>query len=169
MQAMDPANPGLITLTATLRNHATLEVGYPALDVVLTNTKNFTVARRIFLPTDYIGAGKDTRGGIVPSPETKIRLNLDTGDLGAVGVRLDLLNAAIPEDRLASLQIAPNKMKLLKPGAQSENAVTFSKATTDNFGEDDIAKLQSIILNRSVHCPGIGSCEINKSLYVGTE
>ena len=58
LQATDPARPGLIALTATLRNNATTELGYPALDVVLTNAKDHTVARRIFLPAEYLPAGK---------------------------------------------------------------------------------------------------------------
>jgi len=93
MQATDPGNPGLIALTATLRNHATIEIGYPALDVVLTNTKEHTVARRIFLPGEYLDAGKHPRSGIPPNAEITVRLNLDTGDLGAAGFRLDLLAA----------------------------------------------------------------------------
>ena len=93
MQATDPASPGLIALTATLRNHATTELGYPALDVVLTNTKEHTVARRIFLPSDYLGAGKDPRAGIAPNAEVTVRLDLETGDLGAAGFRLDLIAA----------------------------------------------------------------------------
>ncbi len=93
MQAPDPANPGLIALTATLRNHATTELGYPALDVVLTNTKEHTVARRIFAPAEYIAAGKDPRAGIAPNAEVTLRLDLDTGDLGAAGFRLDLIAA----------------------------------------------------------------------------
>jgi predicted Zn finger-like uncharacterized protein len=93
MQATDPANPGLIALTATLRNQATTELGYPALDVVLTNTKDHTVARRIFLPTEYLAATKDTRSGIAPNAEITIRLDLETGDLGAAGFRLDLIAA----------------------------------------------------------------------------
>ncbi len=93
MQATDPANPGLIALTATLRNHATIELGYPALDVVLTNIKEHTVARRIFLPIEYLEAGKDARAGIPPNAEITVRLNLDSGDLGAAGFRLDLLPA----------------------------------------------------------------------------
>jgi predicted Zn finger-like uncharacterized protein len=93
MQAPDPANPGLIALTATLRNHATTALGYPALDVVLTNTKEHTVARRIFVPADYLAAGKDPRTGIAPNAEVTIRLDLDTGDLGAAGFRLDLIAA----------------------------------------------------------------------------
>jgi len=93
MQATDPGNPGLIALTATLRNHATIEIGYPALDVVLTNTKDHTVARRIFLPGEYLDAGRNPRAGIPPNAEITVRLNLDTGDLGASGFRLDLLAA----------------------------------------------------------------------------
>jgi hypothetical protein len=93
MQAPDPANPGLIALTATLRNHATTALGYPALDVVLTNTKEHTVARRIFVPADYLAAGKDPRTGIAPNAEVTLRLDLDTGDLGAAGFRLDLIAA----------------------------------------------------------------------------
>lgn len=93
MQATDPANPGAIALTATLRNHASTALGYPALDVVLTNTKEHTVARRIFLPRDYLSPGKDVRGGIAANAEITIRLDLETGDLGAAGFRLDLIAA----------------------------------------------------------------------------
>ena len=94
MQATDPANPGLIALTATLRNHATVALGYPALDVVLTNTREHTVARRIFLPAEYLGAGRDAHNGIPPNAEITVRLDIDGGDLGAAGFRLDLL--AVP-------------------------------------------------------------------------
>jgi predicted Zn finger-like uncharacterized protein len=93
MQATNPANPGLIVLTATLRNQAAVELGYPALDVVLTNSKDHTVARRIFLPSEYIDAGKGVRAGIPPNAEITVRLDLDSGDLGAAGFRLDLLAA----------------------------------------------------------------------------
>ena len=93
MQATDPANTGLIALTATLRNQSAIALGYPALDVILTNSKEHTVARRIFLPAEYLDAGKDPRTGIPPNAEVTFRLNLDTGDLGAAGFRLDLLAA----------------------------------------------------------------------------
>jgi predicted Zn finger-like uncharacterized protein len=93
MQATDPANPGLIALTATLRSHATTSLGYPALDVVLTNTKEHTVARRIFMPADYLPAGTDPRNGIAPNAEVTVRLDLETADLGAAGFRLDLIAA----------------------------------------------------------------------------
>ncbi len=93
MQATDPSSPGVIALTATLRNHATTALGYPALDVVLTNSREHTVARRVFFPSEYLDAGKDARAGIPPNAEVTLRLVIDSGDLGAQGFRLDLLAA----------------------------------------------------------------------------
>lgn len=93
MQATDTANRGLIALTATLRNNAQIELGYPALDVVLTDTKDHTVARRVFLPAEYRDASKGARAGIPPNAEVTVRLDIDSSDLGAAGFRLDLLPA----------------------------------------------------------------------------
>ena len=93
MQAADPANPGLVILTATLRNQAAITLGFPALDVVFTNTREHTVARRIFLPAEYLSERNDWRAGMAPSAEVTIRLNIDSGDLGAAGFRLDLMAA----------------------------------------------------------------------------
>lgn len=93
MQESDAANPGLIALTATLRNHATIGLGYPSLDVILTDIREHTVARRIFLPAEYLDPGKDVRAGIPPNAEITIRLDIDASSLGAAGFRLALLPA----------------------------------------------------------------------------
>ena len=93
MQATDLANRGRIALTATLRNNAPTELGYPALDVVLTDTKDHTVARRVFLPAEYRDVGNGARAGIPPNAEVTVRLDIDSGDLGAAGFRLALLPA----------------------------------------------------------------------------
>jgi predicted Zn finger-like uncharacterized protein len=93
LQATDPARPAVIQLTATIRNHAGYDVGYPALDLVLTNSREHTLARRIFLPGDYLEPGRDVRAGIPASAEVTIRLDLDTVDLNPAGFRLDLLAA----------------------------------------------------------------------------
>ncbi len=93
LQAVDPARPSRIQLTATLRNHAGHEVGYPALDLVLTNANDHTLARRIFLPSEYLGRGRDPRAGIAANAELTVRLALDTGNLGASGFRLAVLPA----------------------------------------------------------------------------
>ena len=96
LQATDPARPGVIQLTATLRNHAGHDLGYPALDLVLTNTKEHTLARRVFLPKEYLERGKDVAAGLPANAEVTIRLDLDTGDLSPAGFRLDLLPAPQP-------------------------------------------------------------------------
>jgi len=93
IQGIDPANPGLIVLTVTLRNNAATDLGYPSLDVVLTNAKDHTKARRIFVPAEYLDPGKNARAGIAPNAEITVRLPLDTGDLGAAGFRVALLPA----------------------------------------------------------------------------
>lgn len=93
LQVRDPARPSVIQLTATLRNHAGYDLGYPALDLVLTNNREHTLARRIFLPVEYLPRGRDVEAGIPANAEITIRLDLDTGDLGPAGFRLDLLPA----------------------------------------------------------------------------
>lgn len=93
LQVMDPANPNRIQLTATLRNHAGHDVAYPALDLVLTNVNDHTLARRIFLPQEYLGATRDVRTGIAANAELTVRLALETGNLGAAGFRLAVLSA----------------------------------------------------------------------------
>lgn len=93
LQTLDPVRPDRIQLTATLRNHAGHDVAYPALDLVLTNANDHTLARRIFLPADYLGRGQDARAGFTANAELTVRLALETGDLGAAGFRLTLLAA----------------------------------------------------------------------------
>jgi predicted Zn finger-like uncharacterized protein len=93
LQAEDQLSRGVIQLTATLRNHAGHEVGYPALDLVLTNTKQHALARRIFLPAEYLEKRGSEAAGLAAHAEVTIRLVLDTGDLGAAGFRLALLPA----------------------------------------------------------------------------
>lgn len=96
LQAIDPARPGVIQLTATLRNYAGYDLAYPALDLVLTDTMEHTLARRIFVPSEYLERGKDVKAGIPANAEITVRLDLDTGELNATGFRLDLLPAPAP-------------------------------------------------------------------------
>lgn len=93
LQFKDSAQPALIQLTATLRNHAGYDVGYPALDLVLTNNLEHTLARRIFLPGEYLGPGRNPVTGIAANAEFTVRLDLDTGTLNPAGYRLNLLAA----------------------------------------------------------------------------
>lgn len=95
LQLVDPARPQRIQLTATLRNHAGHDVAYPALDLVLTNAYDHTLARRIFLPAEYLGGNRDPSAGIGANAELTVRLVLETGNLGAAGFRLAILPAPL--------------------------------------------------------------------------
>ena len=90
---IDANRPSLIQLTATMRSYANYYLAYPALDLVLTNANEHALARRVFLPADYIGRGRHPKAGIPPNAEITVALDLDTGDLNAAGFRLDLLPA----------------------------------------------------------------------------
>lgn len=96
LRAPDPARPSLIRLTATLRNHAAHALAYPALDLVLTDARDHTLARRILLPADYLAPGRDPAAGIGARAEVTVTLDLDTGGLDAAGYRLELLPAPQP-------------------------------------------------------------------------
>jgi predicted Zn finger-like uncharacterized protein len=90
LQVADPAQPNRIVLTATIRNRAAVTVSHPAIELTLTNAQDQTVARRVFMPTEYVGAAAALAAGMVPNAETGVRLELDTGDLKAAGYRLFL-------------------------------------------------------------------------------
>jgi predicted Zn finger-like uncharacterized protein len=90
---IDPGRPPLIQLTATLRNYADHDVAYPALDLVLTNATEHALARRIFLPEEYLDETRDPQAAMPPRGEITVALDLDTGNLNAAGFRLDLLAA----------------------------------------------------------------------------
>jgi hypothetical protein len=92
----DVTRPGLIQLTATLRSYANYDLAYPALDLVLTNTNEHALARRIFVPDEYLDPTRDPKRGISPNAEITVALDLDTTDLNAAGFRLDLLPAPAP-------------------------------------------------------------------------
>ena len=96
VSALDTAKPGLIQVMVTLRSGADFDLAYPALDLVLTNMNEHALARRIFLPEEYLGRGYDPRAGIPPKAEITVALELDTGDLNASGFRIDLLPAPAP-------------------------------------------------------------------------
>lgn len=96
LQALDAARPQIIQLTATLRNHAGYDLAFPVLDLVLTNTKEHTLARRLFTPAEYLERGRDVMAGIPANAEITVRLDLDAGDLNPAGFRLDLLPAPQP-------------------------------------------------------------------------
>jgi predicted Zn finger-like uncharacterized protein len=98
LQVVDKAQPHLVQLTATLRNRATIDVGYPAFDLVLTDNREHALARRVIVPADYLpgaNAASAAHAVIAANAEVTVRVDMDIRSLPAAGFRLNLTPAPI--------------------------------------------------------------------------
>ena len=86
----NPTRPNVIVLTAALRNRGTTVVAHPAIELTLTSAQDQPLARRIFLPADYLREPQDAQRGMSALAEVNVRIELDTGDLRPAGYRLFL-------------------------------------------------------------------------------
>jgi predicted Zn finger-like uncharacterized protein len=84
----DPMRANIVVLTAALRNRGNTVVAHPALELTLTNTQDQAIARRIFLPADYLPRPDDGHNGMSAHAAIDVRIELDTADLRPAGYRL---------------------------------------------------------------------------------
>jgi predicted Zn finger-like uncharacterized protein len=90
----DTEQPGVITLSATIRNHAPNSQAFPSFQLTLIDHQDRPLASRNFSPDVYL-EDPATRGkAIAPNAEFNVKLHLDSGALNAAGYRLLLLNPA---------------------------------------------------------------------------
>jgi predicted Zn finger-like uncharacterized protein len=89
LKAVDPSHPNEIQLLLSVRNRAPIELAYPAFELTLTNSMGQAVARRVFLPAEYLPPTAQA-AGLKAGTELPIQLYLDTGALPAAGYRLYL-------------------------------------------------------------------------------
>ncbi|WON75262.1 DUF3426 domain-containing protein [Nitrosospira sp. Is2] len=87
----DTQRPGVITLNATVRNHASYPQAFPLFQLTLIDAKDRPLASRTFLPEAYLGHKVGAADAIAPNDEINISLHLDSGNLNAAGYRLSLL------------------------------------------------------------------------------
>lgn len=87
---LDPKRPGVIVLTAALRNRGSMLVALPALELTLTNAQDQPIARRILLPKDYLERAAEASAGMRASSEVNVRIELATSELKPAGYRLFL-------------------------------------------------------------------------------
>jgi predicted Zn finger-like uncharacterized protein len=87
LKAVDPAHPNEIQLLVSVRNRAPIELAYPAFELTLTNSLEQAIARRVFLPAEYLPPTAQV-GGLKAGTELPIQLFLDIGALRAAGYRL---------------------------------------------------------------------------------
>jgi predicted Zn finger-like uncharacterized protein len=89
----DKAKPHIVQLIVTLQNQSAVDVAYPAIDLVLNDRFDHAVARRVFLPADYLRGDEAKKTVIGASVATTIRIDLDLGDLAAGGFGVLLIPA----------------------------------------------------------------------------
>ncbi|MGH8599215.1 MAG: DUF3426 domain-containing protein [Burkholderiales bacterium] len=94
LSATDPAHPDRVAVSVTLRNRGSVTTGYPALDLTLTDGQDRPVARRIFMPAQYLKPDQDAQAGIAPDAQVSVRLKLDITGLEAAGFRMEVLPAS---------------------------------------------------------------------------
>jgi predicted Zn finger-like uncharacterized protein len=87
----DPANAGLITLNALLRNHAPYAQAFPNLELTLNDIEDKPLARRTFTPANYLPKTENESTGLPASHEINLKLRLNTNNLKPSGYRLVLL------------------------------------------------------------------------------
>ena len=90
---LDKAKPHLVQLIVTLQNQSALDVGYPAIDLVLNDRFDHAIARRVFVPADYLRGADAQKTVIAASVTTTVRIDLDVSELSAGGFGLLLIPA----------------------------------------------------------------------------
>jgi len=90
LQLIDRQKRNEVELTALVRNRARVAVEFPAFELTLTNEKEQVVARRVFLPEEYLSDETRREEGFAGRGELAVRLFLDIGPLGAAGYRIYL-------------------------------------------------------------------------------
>lgn len=84
----DPERPKLLALQATLRNRASYAQAYPALELSLTDTADRAIARRIFLPEEYLPPAAIDEESFPENTAVELRLWLEAREIHAAGYRL---------------------------------------------------------------------------------
>lgn len=84
----DPARGNLLALNATLRNQANYAQAYPALELSLTDTADAAIARRVFLPDEYLPQTLPDRKAFAANGEIAVHLWIEAKDINAAGYRL---------------------------------------------------------------------------------
>ncbi|WP_292931141.1 DUF3426 domain-containing protein [Noviherbaspirillum sp.] len=80
----------IFTLTALLRNHGATEQAWPNIELTLNDSNDKPIARRVFVPRDYLSAIQDGQKGFAPKSEQPIKLYFEVSQLKPSGYRLYL-------------------------------------------------------------------------------
>jgi predicted Zn finger-like uncharacterized protein len=88
--AAERAAPGVLTLSAALRNRAGF--AFPHLELTLTDAADRPLVRRVLAPAEYLGARIDPASAFAAGAEQPVRLHIDADGLNASGYRVFLFH-----------------------------------------------------------------------------
>ncbi|MDO8349894.1 MAG: DUF3426 domain-containing protein [Gallionella sp.] len=86
----EPEHENQITLNALLRNRASYSTAFPTLELTLNDNQDRPLARRLFLPEEYLPADENEQTGFPKNHEINLKLRMNTADLRPEGYRLEL-------------------------------------------------------------------------------
>ncbi len=86
----DPVLENQVTLNALLRSRAAYTQAFPELSLTLNDSEDKPLARRLFLPSEYLPSDENEATGFPVNHETIVKLRLHIADLRPVGYRLEL-------------------------------------------------------------------------------
>jgi predicted Zn finger-like uncharacterized protein len=86
----DPAHRGLHIQTATNRKRASYPIGFPHLELTLTDAQDAVVVRRALTPVEYASGTTNTAAGIPANGEVPVKLFIDASATSQAGYRLYL-------------------------------------------------------------------------------
>ena len=84
----DAAHGNLLVLNATLRNRANYGQAYPALELSLTDTQDAAIARRVFLPSEYLSPKLAENKLFSANSDAPVRVWIEAKEISAAGYRL---------------------------------------------------------------------------------
>ena len=88
--AETPAHKGLLILSATIRNRATIALAYPHLELTLSDSNDQTVVKRALAPAEYASGTAQIAAGIPANGEVLVKLFIDASATSQAGYRLYL-------------------------------------------------------------------------------
>lgn len=86
----DPGNPGVMVLTATLRNRAAFAQSHPSLELTLTDSQDQPLARRVLAVQEYLERSTGAEAGFPGNSELPVKVYMEAASLKATGYRLYL-------------------------------------------------------------------------------
>ncbi|WP_028228696.1 zinc-ribbon and DUF3426 domain-containing protein [Paraburkholderia ferrariae] len=83
-------DPHHLELKVPLRNHFSVALAYPAIELTLLDRQNNVVVRRVLWPQDYVSPGTHIEAGLPARTTQTMIVRLDTGNVVASNFRIEI-------------------------------------------------------------------------------